>query len=190
MHHQRYLACLAAVSLHSIWGLLLDECAWSSSRCASSSPGITQDFQHWARWVDHGHLGGCEGAGTVEGLAAVAGDSAAARGIVGLLGSQQHPWAGRLAMQWLELVLRLLPQGSDLLAAHGAWEGLHAHQFRYVSNGLTRMVLLPTQPGCSLRALWARKDGGGETISCAAMTVCRREQELARMAAYLLAQQQ
>ena len=75
-------------------------------------------------------IAGAWHAGSNAGLAAVAGDAAAARGLVSLLGAHHHSWAVQLAMQWMELVMRLLPQAAAALRALGAWDALQLHQFR------------------------------------------------------------
>ena len=61
------------------------------------------------------------------------GNQLAAAALVGLLSAHQHPWAVQLGMQWLELVLRLLPAGTDLLSRLHAWDALQVHQFRWAS---------------------------------------------------------
>ena len=55
---------------------------------------------------------------------------AATNGLITLLGAHHHPWAVRLGMQWLELVLRLLPQGPDIVGQRHVRDAVQVHQFR------------------------------------------------------------
>ena len=68
--------------------------------------------------------------GTPAGLGVVTSNPAAVKGLLDLLQAHHHTWAVQLGMQWLELVLRLLPVGAALAQQNMVWESLQVHQLR------------------------------------------------------------
>ncbi|KAK9813842.1 hypothetical protein WJX73_001434 [Symbiochloris irregularis] len=137
------IRCLGAVAA---LGTLQQEAAWvvSSLACHYSRHSSrawqgSEALAALASVLSHGPLLGRRWAATAllnisasgpQGLEAVVGHPAAATGLISLLSSRQLAWAVRMGMQFMELMLRLLPAGADMLTQLGAWDALQVHQFR------------------------------------------------------------